>query len=1027
MIVASSFGKESVSVLAEAVRQAKAGDPLAPVTVATQSSYARLHLRRAGEMLSAGVLNVSFMPLSRVAELLALPLLAAEGLKPLRPVLAAEIVRQALEETQTMFSPVREHPATAESLVREFRDLREVSPEGLVELSRHSLRAAHVVEVYQTCRARVEDLRRYDQCDCMEAAARAVAQGSAAIHDLGHIILHLPGGVRPSEAGLLRALNAKGLFTAVTGFTGESEADAGARSVWSLFSPGEPEITAAAPEADLLVTVGDAEEEVREALRMVIERAEGGVPLYRMAILYRNPEPYARIGQEQLRAAGVPVNGPGVRRLSGTLAGRALLGMLRVRQGGFAREDLMDWLGSAPIVGADGQSVRVSAWERVARRAGVVKGVDGWKAGLGRFRSALDMDLRDEDDDSGETSAPAQTEAREAAKKTAGELLGFVLALALALDYKPEDSWGSYARKTEELLRGYTGFRNGRGRWVGQEADHFEAVADALKQLAMLDEVRSPVRFADFSAAVSQALSATAGPCGHYGDGVFLGSFADARGMSFHDVFILGMAEGIVPATPGHDSLISAEEREALNGELPSPRQTADERALYLMALAAGERRTLLFPRADRRGNRENLPSRWFMAAASRLEGRPMAPEDLNGSTRDWLRCVPSFESALLSRTPGSLQEYRLHSLMRWLRSGKGLAEHPLFGCQPLKRQTERERARPAWRLTAWSGHVKEGSCACDGPFSASRLEAYGVCPFRYFLKYVLQVEEIREPDDMPGVDPLIRGQLYHAVLRRFMAEHIGRPPGEPWTEQQRQHLLTLAQDAMNALEEQGLAGVTALWTFEQSQVLDDLTAFLGDDSAFTAECGCAPRALEQPFGDDGSVSLACGGRRVSFHGRIDRVDVSPDGRSARVIDYKTGAVRKKKLDGVEGGRKLQLPMYALAVESALGIQDNVQGVYWHLRGPDNRDRVPVTWDADMKQAFCRAVEVIVEGITRGLFPANPGKAGWNGGENCAWCAYQRICPADRVAVWERICREDALRDYAELQGLTGGEEAGDE
>ena len=67
------------------------------------------------------------------------------------------------------------------------------------------------------------------------------------------------------------------------------------------------------------------------------------------------------------------------------------------------------------------------------------------------------------------------------------------------------------------------------------------------------------------------------------------------------------------------------------------------------------------------------------------------------------------------------------------------------------------------------------------------------------------------------------------------------------------------------------------------------------------------------------------------LRGLIDRVDRSPGGR-VRVIDYKTAGPAPFSRKAVSEGKKLQLPLYALAARDALGLGEPVEGFYWHIR-----------------------------------------------------------------------------------------------
>src|SRR5205085_8484490 len=98
------------------------------------------------------------------------------------------------------------------------------------------------------------------------------------------------------------------------------------------------------------VTASDADDEVRAAVRAIVDAAREGTPLDRIAVLYASPEPYARLVHEQLAGAGVATNGAAVIPVADRVAGRTLLGLLALPDGGFRRQDVFAWPSAAPLL-----------------------------------------------------------------------------------------------------------------------------------------------------------------------------------------------------------------------------------------------------------------------------------------------------------------------------------------------------------------------------------------------------------------------------------------------------------------------------------------------------------------------------------------------------------------------------------------------------------------------------------------------------------------------------------------------------
>ena len=103
-------------------------------------------------------------------------------------------------------------------------------------------------------------------------------------------------------------------------------------------------------------------------------------------------------------------------------------------------------------------------------------------------------------------------------------------------------------------------------------------------------------------------------------------------------------------------------------------------------------------------------------------------------------------------------------------------------------------------------------------------------------------------------------------------------------------------------------------------------------------ELGFPDGGGDAPWTVAGEVPIP--GTGLTIAGRIDRLDLSADGRRARVIDYKTGAMRAPVV--LAGGSELQRCLYALAVRSLLGRRVEVEaGLLYPLGGADGYRVLP--------------------------------------------------------------------------------------
>src|SRR5687767_11593282 len=230
-VVWSAHGPAAAVALHEAVAKAKAGEPLAPVTVVVPPNHVGVASRR---LLSSGSLGpvagrgvglaaVTFLTTYRLAELLGASTLAGQGRKPVSTPVLAAAMRAELAADPGLFEPVAEHPATESALVSTYRELRDLSPAALGALAGASDRAREVVRLHRATRARLE--RDWsDEEDLLSAAATLA--GSPSARELGALVVHLPQRLSQHGARLLTALAGEVPATVIAGLTGVPAADA---------------------------------------------------------------------------------------------------------------------------------------------------------------------------------------------------------------------------------------------------------------------------------------------------------------------------------------------------------------------------------------------------------------------------------------------------------------------------------------------------------------------------------------------------------------------------------------------------------------------------------------------------------------------------------------------------------------------------------------------------------------------------------------------------------------------------------
>ncbi|HZM30667.1 MAG TPA: PD-(D/E)XK nuclease family protein [Acidimicrobiales bacterium] len=839
-VLPTPYGRPALSRLTAAVAAAKAGDPLAPVTVVVPSNHVGVTARRAlaaggvGVGPGTGVAAVTFLTAYRLAELLGAPGLAAAGRRPVSTPVIAAALRRALRDDPGIFAPVADHPATETALVATFAELSDVSDPGLAALAGAGRRAHDVVRLCREARSRLAGTW-YDESDLADAAVAALSTdaGRSLAAELGHVVVYLPQDLLRRQATLLAALAAVRPAIVVAGVTGRDDADAGVRRSLARLGVREPAAAPPAPPAGQLalpldrgraepgvpaaepppalpvgpgrtvvLSASDADDEVRAAVRHVVGATLDRTPLERIAVLYGTAQPYGRLVHEHLAAAGVPRNGAAVRPLAASVVGRTLVDLLALPDHGFRRADLIGLLARSPA----GAAAPVATWERMSRRAGVVAGRADWDRLLDRLAREYDRRADEAEDDWEVTQA--------------------LFALPEPADDEPE------AGPVEEAVEEPVEDEEPPGLPSGVRRPRLQAERTRDLRHLVLTVIDSLTAAGDAPAPWSERVSWVRG----LADRILGGSRAAGReDWPTDEVRAADAIDGALDRLAALDAVDDPPTLDVFRrtleleldadlgrvgrlgeGVLVGPLSYAvglDLDLVVVLGLAEGTlpapvRDDSLLPDGERARTGDELPLRRdrvgrdhrrllaALAAADRhLLCLPRG--DLRASSeRVPSRWLADVAEALAGR-PVATDEL-VAGPAAWLHAVPSFAHAVTHTPAPATDQEYRLRvgaaatsdplvdhgaevlaARRSWAFTRFDGNLAGVGVPSpvDEIVSPTRLESWAVCPFAYFGRRLLRVEPVEDPEAQLQMSAIDRGALVHQVLERFVADVLARPP----------------------------------------------------------------------------------------------------------------------------------------------------------------------------------------------------------------------------------------------------------
>jgi hypothetical protein len=292
-------------------------------------------------------------------------------------------------------------------------------------------------------------------------------------------------------------------------------------------------------------------------------------------------------------------------------------------------------------------------------------------------------------------------------------------------------------------------------------------------------------------------------------------------------------------------------------------------------------------------------------------------------------------------------------------------------------------------------------------PISPSALDCYLRCPARFFYEHVARLAPL--DSFVEEGDPAALGALLHDILKEYFTRYLNTPISKESLD--KAELQALFSARLSASELFGQLPFDQRLLLEKTgrRRLAQLIESTPETTIIALETPC--KAL---------VSADLGGRpvEITLNGRLDRVDLRPDG--AWILDYKTGSVKKTasdlwedssiwdaidawgELDEEEAealqthiAQKIssaQLPCYLYLSSKEASKTNALQACYVALR--DDGKEIPLFPEKTPPEQRSHAVETLIPKLLRFLvgrlhassrFFPNPDK-------HCDYCPYHFAC-----------------------------------
>lgn len=650
----------------------------------------------------------------------------------------------------------------------------------------------------------------------------------------------------------------------------------------------------------------------RHLKRAIIERKLKPSELY---VALRSPDSYQDAIAYAFNEAGIPYFIDGSAQVKETPLWQFIDSVISCSYGEFKRKALIDILRS-PFFNSEALPLNfneIRALDRDSYQRKLVSGANEWKDFLRRKYN----------------------------QEFTARICRFIDELNFAGEETKEEFCDakSLAGRLEDLLEKYMKLpaskQNLRSANAQEERETIKALRRSLRVLIMQEELlgESPMKMQQFLERLKLLMeSSSFARARPQEEAVTVSSPELLPNVRIKELYICGMIEGDFPKQHKARGFLASQQLglwESFSVDISNPRQEAGfERALFY-SLCERASSFIYFSLPQFKDNsEETTPSFFLSEIVTRLPElqAPFAGSlQLASSAKDllsgwlWHDNLDGAEK-LAGNLPAGREREEMLALINSLQ-------------EPLTAIRIRSNAELKNQYNGYlADFFKTGilSFAEHSDWTASKINDYGKCPFRFWASHVLDLQPRLEAE--PGLNPALRGQLYHKVLELFFRalqeKELLRANSSIDSEAVLESVFEpVFLAAIDWLEIKTEFKPGPYWKQEQKDLRFRLKRFIRRELLRIAqdECAFVPQIFELEFGGkspDSYPGLAFEsehGLAIRVSGKIDRVDKIDCGKATelRIIDYKSGSRRITTKEALNG-TNLQLPLYALALEEAV-------------------------------------------------------------------------------------------------------------